>query len=133
MRPLRRERVLRKHVGELGGQYFFSDIRLPTGAALARTMIVNVAMDVAVLLVFRQSFGGNEATAISTMEQATKGLRVFLRFLPSAANFQNLLYLVKKHFGNNRRMIAFPYLAAIAEMPVVKRVGEYQFNVVVGY
>src|SRR3989344_7559912 len=131
MRPLRRKRVLRKHIGELGGQYLFSDIQLPTEAALARTVIINIAVNVPVLLMFRQSLGGNKTPAISTMEQTTKGLRVFLRFLSSAANFQNLLRLVKKDLGNNRRMIAFPYLAAVTEMPVVERVSEYTFNVVV--
>ena len=30
-------------------------------------------------------------------------------------------------------MIAFPYLAAVAEMSVVERIGEYPFNMVVGY
>ncbi|OGF64688.1 hypothetical protein A2Z53_00105 [Candidatus Giovannonibacteria bacterium RIFCSPHIGHO2_02_42_15] len=59
---------MRKHIGELGGQYFFSDIRLPTGAALARAMIINVAVDVAVLLMFCERLGGNEATAVAAMQ-----------------------------------------------------------------
>ncbi|OGM91828.1 hypothetical protein A2999_02370 [Candidatus Wolfebacteria bacterium RIFCSPLOWO2_01_FULL_38_11] len=103
------------------------------GAAFLSTPIVNVSVDVSVFLVLCYLFGSYKTAAITAMQKAAENLRVFFRLLASTANFYSVLHLIKKRFGNNRRMISFPYIAAVAEMSVVERIGEYPFNVVIGY
>ena len=88
-------------------------------------------MDITVFLVLRYFLGGYKTATISAMQKAAENLRVLFCFLASTANFYSVLHFIKKRFGNNRRMIALVYFTAIAEIPVVKRVGENTLNMVV--
>ena len=88
-------------------------------------------MDVSVLLMFRYRLGGDGTAAIPAPDKSAERFRVLLGFLPPAANFHNFLNLVKKSFGNYRRVASCPYLAAVIEVSVIKRTGKYPLNVVI--
>ncbi|MDP2704446.1 MAG: hypothetical protein Q8P01_04500 [bacterium] len=105
-------------------QHLLADIGLRAGAALFCTAIVNVSVDVAVLLAFRYRLGGNGTAALAAPEEAAKGLRVFVRFLPPASRFHSHLNSVKELFGNNRRVRSVMYLSGVFKIAIVEGVGK---------
>src|SRR3989344_2542530 len=82
-------------------------------------------MYVAVLLMFCFSLGGYTHTASSAPDKAAEDLRVIVGVLGRLApRFKRGLNFIKQSFGYNRVVVAFVKLAAIAEVSVIKRIGQ---------
>ncbi|QQS70831.1 hypothetical protein IPP92_00830 [Candidatus Saccharibacteria bacterium] len=87
-------------------------------------------MSIAVLLVLYFLFGSNRHIAHTASQQATKRLRSSCAFLRVATLSDYCLHLVKQPFFNNSFMFALVDFAAIAEMPIVKRVCQHFLDLV---
>ncbi|OGG75259.1 hypothetical protein A3A41_04035 [Candidatus Kaiserbacteria bacterium RIFCSPLOWO2_01_FULL_54_22] len=120
----------REQRGELRIERFLSDVRAGTRAALLRTPIVHVSVDISIFLIFKFLLACYRASALAAFQQSTKCLRLFGRFLHLAAQSQNFLHFVKKFFSNNRRMLPFVHFSGIAEVAVVKRIRKNEFCLV---
>ena len=70
-----RHGVLGQERGQIGGESFFADIGLRTASRrLFGTAIIDVAVDVAVLLLFDPFLGGDRHMALAAGQQAAQGL-----------------------------------------------------------
>jgi hypothetical protein len=113
---------LREQFGEVGDKGFFSDVWLRTARSrFFGTTIIGVAF---------LFFGGNHAPALAAPEQAAQRLRFLVRLLWMPSPLDHDLHLVEQCLADKRRVPALIYLAAVAEMAVVKRVGENEFYLV---
>ncbi|OGE75238.1 MAG: hypothetical protein A3I07_02480 [Candidatus Doudnabacteria bacterium RIFCSPLOWO2_02_FULL_42_9] len=80
-------------------------------------------VNVAVLLIFGFSLGGYAHTASSAPDKAAQDLRAIVGILGRPTpRFKRGLNLIKKLLGDNRLVVAFVKLTAIAEVAVIKRV-----------
>ncbi|HRJ91182.1 MAG TPA: hypothetical protein PLU21_03150 [Candidatus Saccharibacteria bacterium] len=87
-------------------------------------------MSVAVFLLFDFLFGSNRHITHTTSQQTTKCLRSSCALLRMATLGDYCLYLVKQPFFNYAFMFALVDFAAIAEMSVVKRVGQHFLDLI---